>query len=505
MITRIYHTEPSPRALEKLHHEQPRPTTAHDSDKANPFPIWTLPGSVADMAQAIADTERTPTSLSGVCTLGFLSAAIGKGLTIQSGPDRRTRGNIYLLASADSGSGESESFRHAAKPFNEYESSLLEAWRSSTLPSLGAEKDILEAEISKLKRKAGNAEGPIERGEIEGKLAAKKITLANIEALLHAPALTVEDVTTEKLAAMLAANGETLASISPDAGSIVNNLLGRYSRLDRTDESVYLKAFSGDFLRVDRQKHVEPVLLKSPCLTALWLTQPDKLETLLKKKELTDGGLIPRLLVCHTRAEPLEIVDGSTGIPAEVSAAYRSTIHAILKAYRHLEEPQTIQPSPKAIALMTSHFNKIVVRRRGELRDVTSYAARWNEQAWRLAVCIHAGEHSGQAHEHELGAETAARAIELADWFADCQLEILSAGRESGRRQLRDDVLELLADNPSGIRATDIYRARITANADSAHALLDTLEAEGVLIGTNSKPEHGGNITRNFVLVRKGR
>jgi hypothetical protein len=154
---------------------------------------------------------------------------------------------------------------------------------------------------------------------------------------------------------------------------------------------------------------------------------------------------------------------------------------------------------------MTSHFNEIVVRRRGELRDVTSYAARWNEQAWRLSVCIHAGEHGGQAHEHELDVETAARAIELADWFADCQLEILSAGRASGRRQLRDDVLELLADNPNGIRATDIYRARITANADSAHALLNTLEAEGVLICTNSQPEHGGSITRKFVLARKGR
>jgi hypothetical protein len=127
MIARIYHPEQTPRALEKPHHGQPRPTTDHDSDGAKPFPIWTLPESVADMARAIASTERTPVSLSGICTLGFLSAAIGKGLDIQSGPDRHTRGNVYLLASAESGSGKSESFRHAAKPFNEFESALLEA------------------------------------------------------------------------------------------------------------------------------------------------------------------------------------------------------------------------------------------------------------------------------------------------------------------------------------------------------------------------------------------
>lgn len=508
--TRIYkpgtrQVDPQPRTDGEAHSGQSRNGTGHASGEgeAKPFPLHCLPESVGDMARAIADTERTPASLAGVCTLGFLSAAIGKGLDVQSGPDRRTRGNVYLLASAESGSGKSESFRHAAKPFNEFEGDLLEAWRASTLPGLAAEKDILEAEIGKLKKEAGNAEGADERGEIKAKLEAKKAALAEIEAQLHAPAFTVEDVTTEKLAALLAANGETLASISPDAGAIVNNLLGRYSSLDRTDESVYLKAFSGDFLRVDRQKHAEPILLKSPCLAALWLTQPDKLETLLGEKELTDGGLIPRLLVCHTSAEALEIVEGATGIPAEVSGAYRRTIRDLLKAYRLADEPRTIQPSPDALALLNRHFNAIVARRRVELRDVTSYAARWNEQAWRLAVCLHAGEWGAQAHGQALEAETAARAIELADWFAAQQLEILSAGRDAGRRKVRDEVLSLLADKPAGITARDVQRAGITRTADEAHALLATMEGEGTLAGADSQPEGGGHVTRTFTRARQ--
>ena len=60
-------------------------------------------------------------------------------------------------------------------------------------------------------------------------------------------------MTSEKLAVMLAHNQEQIASLSPDAGDIVNNLLGRYSKLDRTDEGIYLKAFSGDNYRVDRR------------------------------------------------------------------------------------------------------------------------------------------------------------------------------------------------------------------------------------------------------------
>jgi hypothetical protein len=207
--------------------------------------------------------------------------------------------------------------------------------------------------------------------------------------------------------------------------------------------------------------------------------------------------------VCHTNADAREIVEGATGIPAEVSEAYRRTIRDLLKAYRLADEPRTIQPSPDALALLNGHFNAIVARRRVELRDVTSYAARWNEQAWRLAVCLHAGEWGAQAHGQRLEADTAARAIELAQWFADQQLDILSAGRDAGRRKLRDEVLALLADKPTGITGRDVQRAGVTRTATEAHALLATMEGEGTLAGADSKPEGGGHVTRTFTRARK--
>src|SRR5438046_9657983 len=107
---------------------------------------------------------------------------------------------------------------------------------------------------------------------------------------------------------------------------------------------------------------------------------------------------------------------------------------------------------------MNAHYNAIVKRRRTDLRDMNIYAARWNEQAWRIAVVLHAGLHGVRAHEHMIELDTAKRAIELADWFASQQLEILSAGREKARRQIWDEVLSLLADKPEGIRASDVYR-----------------------------------------------
>ena len=473
--------------------------------EAKPFPLHCLPDSIGAMARAIADTERTPESLAGVCVLGFLSASIGAGLRVQSGPDRFTRGNLYTVASAESGSGKSETFRHAARPWVEFESETLERWKASTLPGLAAEKDILEAEIAKLKKRAFNsagADGAEERGEIKAQLEQKKAQLAALESTMHAPVFSVEDVTTERLAVILSVRGETSASLSPDAGAIVNNLLGRYSKLDRTDESVYLKAFSGDFCRIDRQSR-EPVVLKAPCLSALWLVQPDKVETLLSEQSLTDGGLIPRLLICHTNAEARPILEGATGIPADVRDAYGRRIRDLLEVSRLAGEARTIQPSPEALAAMNAHFNGIVARRHSDLRDVTTFAARWNEQAWRLAVCIHAGTWGRQAHDHALELDTAEAAIELAEWFAGQQLAILSKGRDAKRRETRDEVIALLVDNPKGITARDVQRARIARTAEEAHALLATMEAEGTLAGTATQTEGGGHNPRIFTRAKK--
>ena len=478
-----------------------QPGLDEGDEKKSPFPLQHLPPAARDMAEAIARTERTPETLAGCCVLGFLSASIGAGLEVTSGPNRVTRANLYIMPSAESGSGKSETYRHAAKPFYAFEHDLIERWKDEDLPGLEADKEMLESEIAKLKKDAFKSESGMGREEIRDELKAKKKALADVEAGLFAPALSCENVTSEKLAVMLAHNQEQIASLSPDAGDIVNNLLGRYSKLDRTDENIYLKAFSGDNCRVDRQGR-EPVLLQRPCLSALWLVQPDKIETLLGKTELTDGGMIPRLMVCHTCAMPRPIVDGVEGIPAETADAWTMLVRGLIQTFRIAGEPFTIETAPEARKMMNEHHNEIVKRRLSDLRDVTTYAARWNEQAWRMAVCLHAGLHGADAGARMLAADTAASAIALADWFAGEQLRILARGRHAARRAKRDEVLKLLADNPDGITARDVLRARLAGSADEAHALLARMEADGELTGKDSRPEGGGHVTRKFTKAQ---
>jgi hypothetical protein len=462
-----------------------------DDHELTPFPVECLPAAASDMARAIAQTERVPESLTGCCVLGILSASVGTGLEVRSGAQRVTRGSLFILASAQSGTGKSESFRHAARPLFEYEREILEQWRRDTLPGLQAEKERIESETNALKKNVGKKESGIDREATRREWEEKKKRLLELDSAMQSPVLTVEDITTERLASLLSKRGEVLSSFSPDAGNIVSNLLGRYNKLDRTDESIYLKAYSGDYTRVDRIGR-DPVVLHHPCLSALWLTQPDKLDTLLAERSLTDGGLIPRLLICHTNCQPTHITGDQQGIPGKVLSTYDNLIRDLLQTYRLATEAHTIEPTPAAMKLLTDHHNSIVDKRLGELKDITSFAGRWTEQAWRMSVVLHAAQHGAQAHEHHLSADTAMAAITIADWYAAQQLDILSGGRWQAKRNRQKDVLLLLADIPEGIRAWHVQRARIAKTADEARDLLAAMEQDGILDGRDITPERGG-------------
>jgi hypothetical protein len=445
------------------------------------------------MAKEVCATERVPESLAGCCALGILSASIGAGLEIQSAANRVTRGNVYVLASAESGSGKSETFRHMAKPFQQFEIERVNAWREQDRADIVTRRTLVEVDIKKLKKKyAGKC------GDISAELKAYQLEVEELEKRLHAPILSCEDVTSEKLAILLSENDEQLASLSADALSIVNILLGRYNRLDRTDEGLYLKAYSGDSCRIDRMSR-DPVSLESPCLTALWLTQPDKLEALLDERSLNEGGLIPRILPCHTNCEPREIGRNPPAISMSTSKAYAGLIYSLLSNYRLAHERFAIQPTPEARQALNDHHDAVVKRRRGELRDVTSYAARWNEQAWRISVCFHAATHGAEAHQHQLDLETAQHAITLADWFAEQQLRILNAGRMQRKVERLQRLRELIVQQYNGEATLRDLKLRNGFKADEVREL--AMKFPGML--AVEKRETGGRPSEIVSLPKK--
>ena len=146
---------------------------------------------------------------------------------------------------------------------------------------------------------------------------------------------------------------------------------------------------------------------------------------------------------------------------------------------------------------MKSHFNETVDRRQDDLADVESFAARWTEQAWRLAVVIHAASHGKQAHHKQV--QCVDSAIEIADWFSEQQLALLAQTRAVTAENREKRVMELLraqvakCESKVWLTARDLQMNRVVTSSAEAKQLLQNMEKLGKLSCETNKPRRGGH------------
>ena len=126
------------------------------NDTSEQMPLSLLPEPFKQMSEAISHSARVPQSLAGCCVLGALSASIGSGLRVRSGADRFTHANLYIMASATSGSGKSESFRLALNPFFTAEKEVIDHWKENVQSSVIADKMYVDARIDELKKQGAD-------------------------------------------------------------------------------------------------------------------------------------------------------------------------------------------------------------------------------------------------------------------------------------------------------------------------------------------------------------
>ena len=321
------------------------PITLPEDDGPNdtpaPFPIECLPPSIALMVRAVATTQRVPDSLPGAMALALVAASIGKGLVLDWRPGKSpTPANLFVVVSALSGSGKSECSKQLASPFLDLERAIQERWRKEVMPKLQADLRFHEGQLKKLDRKLAKDSTSAEDAErFRSEMIFHQAQVDELKLKLHETQLSIQDATVEKVATVMHHNDETIFSTSSDARKLCDNLLGRYSANKKfADDGIYLNAFSGDDVKVDRQGR-EGVRLANPCMTLSWALQPDALEALLDEESLQQGGWLARCLIAHTHAEPQYIGGDARPISDDVRAGWENLIRSLLIAYR---QPPTL-------------------------------------------------------------------------------------------------------------------------------------------------------------------
>ena len=408
-----------------------------------PFPIDSLPPVLLDIVETVADSLQVPDVLPACCALAAISAAIGSGLRIRTYGDRTLRGNIYVVAGVPSGSGKTEAFNAVLEPVFEHQRWLDEkAKQRRSLTEV--DRFVMADQIKKLKaeiirqNETGN-----EAPELRKKLAS--LLEQQADQTTDSDRILCDDVTGAALEKLLSRN--PMFSASDEAGTaILGNLMGRFTK--GSDEGIYVRAYSGGYHGgVDRIGR-ERVRLADPCLTLLWLMQPSKLDTLFSQRHFREDGLLARVLACRIETRPRKY---DSRRPADsysraVRQEWRELWLELHQSYHRItDKPHILTLSKEAAAWMLDYHDETVERRRRDLADMDSLAARWAEQAWRLAVVLHAARHGKEAHLEQVRADdTVGAAIEIADWFSEQQLALLAYSRAAAAETHERKVMDLL-------------------------------------------------------------
>lgn len=419
-----------------------------------PFPVDLLPGAGGAIAREVARSAMVPSTLAGMNVLGILSASVGAGLVVASGGGRVTGANLFVMPVAASGSGKGQSFGEIARPFLNLERQAVEEWREGMRRSALAEKKLAEARLHRLSMKAKDGLSAEDRTNVMSEMHSVQALLDEAEKNLREPVWCTEQATKEAVEQLVEQGSrEALASLSAEARGAVDTLMGRYR--DSTDEGIFLAGYSGDPVRIHR-RHSRAILLRKPCITLLWLLQPDKLRSMLESSAMSESGLLPRFLIADTHAQPEEEPEVRDSISENAKDAWAHLIEDLCRTFHENQEDAAIvQPELAAKEALREYFNEIVRRRRpdGDLSDVAIYAARWGENAWRLALVLHAATHGSRAADVPLSLATAQSAILLMRWFADAQLCLLASGREEQSTKRLLQLKQVLAHCPDRSRS----------------------------------------------------
>ena len=143
------------------------------------------------------------------------------------------------------------------------------------------------------------------------------------------PQLLADDVTPEKLGALLASNDERIVICSEEAGSLFAQAAGRYSRKGEADLDLWLKGYDGGQTRVARLTR-ESVTLARPALTAIVTPQPGVLASFAGHPEFVQRGFVGRWLFALPPSLIGTRMYQNRAIKAGVPEAYASAIRALI-------------------------------------------------------------------------------------------------------------------------------------------------------------------------------
>lgn len=346
-----------------------------DNIEVPDFPIDALPSDVGDYVVALSEQNQTPVDMTATISLAVLSVSNQGKAQVQPKPGWKENTNIYCDVILPPSERKSASLSGGTYPIDNYEA------EENMKNAYAIEQSKTRLRVLEKRQKTIEdmvAKGKAEMSELD-KIAKEITDFHEVKPLR----LYTDDITTEKIASVLAENDGRAAIISSEGG-IFDILSGIYTKNVNID--VILKGYSGDALRVDRIGR-NSITVMNPTLTLMLMVQPSVLSGLMANNTFRGRGLTARFLYCMPKSNVGRRKYYSTPVPEDVAKRYEAVIRNMLED-EYPETPEIITLSPEADAALASFADELEPKLTNEYADISDWVGKLVGNTARIAALL---------------------------------------------------------------------------------------------------------------------
>ena len=473
-----------------------------DSSKLPVFPAGQLPPALRDFAQAVAENLQVAVDMPALQVLAVMALCLQGKFIINPKPGWVEPLNLYAVTVARPSDRKSPTVQICTGHVRAYEREE-NAQRRPLVDEYNMKRTLLMKRINGMIDRASKPSKGSTQVDTDD-ITELQYQLADLEReQVKYLRLLADDVTPEALISLMAEHNGKMAIVS-DEGGIFDIAAGRYS--DRANLDVFLKAYTGAAIRIDR-KGRDPESVDHATLTMSLTIQPAVLEAVMGNAEFSGRGFLARFLyslpvstVGHRRYEVGRV-------SPEIEAAYNQLQDTLL-AIEDTGEARTIKLTPEAHKESKRFAEALEPRLLSDLEEIEEWAGKFHGQIMRIAGIIHCCLYGRDAAKEPVSLDTIQRAEAIGGYFLEHALAAFRIGGLADRPEEKDAkyiLKRLEVDGRMELSKRELLRlCRKFHSVDDMEPGLAELSKRGyVHIG---KIQTGGRPTESVILnpVAKG-
>lgn len=338
------------------------------------------------MAEAVTRSLQVPIDAPCMTLLGVMATICARKFAVRLKRDWHEPLNLWTVCVQETGERKSPMLNLMTAPLVEWEQAEGMRLKDQIHDATEAKK-ILDRRLHIAEEAASKSGSQADFDYcIELNRQAKNTVIPSV------PCLMTADVTPESLPRLLVENNGRISIVSPE-GEFFGIVTGRYTG-GTPNFDVFLKAYSGDDIRVNR-KDKAPEYAAKAALSTILAVQPDVLHGLTSAKALKDRGFLGRFLYSiPTSRVGQRDPSASVPIPSMVQSTYHTNCDKLLGipwCNGNDFEPYIITLDSAAMDRFTAFECNVEKRlKKGmDMSLIPDWSAKFVGQVARLAALLH--------------------------------------------------------------------------------------------------------------------